>query len=65
MPQEGSSTILIAYIGEVEQPDSDLEFELINSQVSNAQIIGVTQLVLYMACLRQRLNHLHSSLADA
>ena len=52
IPREGSSTIPIADIGEVEQPDSDSEFELVNSQVSNAQIIGVPQLDSYKACLQ-------------
>ena len=52
MPREGATTVPIEDIGEVEQADSDSEFELVNSQISDVQIIGVPQLDTYKACLQ-------------
>ena len=39
-------------IGEVEQGDSDSEFEHVNSEISEVQIIGVLQLDTYKECLQ-------------
>jgi len=52
MPKEGATIAPIEDIGEVEQPDDDSDLELLGSQVSNAQIIGVPQLELYKSCLK-------------
>jgi len=52
MPKEGATIAPIEDIGEVEQPDDDSDLELVGSQVSNAQIIGVPQLESYKSCLK-------------
>ena len=52
MPKDGATIAPIEDIGEVEQPDDDSDLELLGSQVSNAQIIGVPQLESYKSCLK-------------
>ena len=52
MPREGATVLQIEDIGDVEQQDSDSEFEHVDSQLCDAQIIGVPQMDSYSACMQ-------------
>ena len=52
MPKEGATVKPIEDIGEVDRPEDDSDYELVGSQISNAQIIGVPQLDSYKMCLK-------------